>query len=664
MKTQTPVQGNFESKSLLFVLAFLAAFVSIPTNSSHAGELKNSRYTIRPSDYGQGGNRGNSAAFSIASAISETGAKSGSSGWATLRSGINAGLIQPARITDLRIVSSSSRTITLAWTAPVADQERSTGTISGYLVRYSSTGPIANDVNFATATVFTDVFVPASPGQLETRIAGSLLPGTTYFFALESVNSHGVRSDLSAQASTRTAFGTQPLSLVSATEDAPNRKVILTWSNPNPIPELALIVRGQGFQPAVPPSEGVSYNVGDLLGGATVVFSGAGNQFMEQGLALNVTWYYTLFAEGIAKQYSNGVNADANLNLRPLFVSGLSRQLSPDLAQVTIRWSAVIAEEDGLLFVDPNAPTSDELAGYRVYRSTDLFGTSTLIASVGPSVTEYTDALGGEQPFYHLTAIDAQNEEGESSLRKEAMSGDFLLASTEKLYEMRWPSDLEAYVNKGNPTAQNLHITAVSHPEEVEGKVLTSVEFKIRQGDEGQEIELQAFPDADTLISFFYDDSSGQANFGTQAAESVEDIGLFWNNGSKWIKVFGDVDTVAKSITIQTAFAGRYQVRVLARPNEVVFDKSQISNRFITPNNDGKNDSVTFTFGTNSLSAELSGKIFDMHFGFVADLVPGINTDTLKWDAKSNGSVVKSGVYMYRLEAEGQSWTGTVVVIR
>jgi gliding motility-associated-like protein len=86
-------------------------------------------------------------------------------------------------------------------------------------------------------------------------------------------------------------------------------------------------------------------------------------------------------------------------------------------------------------------------------------------------------------------------------------------------------------------------------------------------------------------------------------------------------------------------------------------------NKFITPNGDGLNDAVVFNFDNPKLSS-FQGKIYDIRGAFVADMLPGPVNDSLLWDAKAGGHVVPRGVYMYQIQAEGKTFTGTVVVIR
>lgn len=98
--------------------------------------------------------------------------------------------------------------------------------------------------------------------------------------------------------------------------------------------------------------------------------------------------------------------------------------------------------------------------------------------------------------------------------------------------------------------------------------------------------------------------------------------------------------------------------------------------RVITPNGDTINDFAIFCFD-NPGDVDVSGKIYTLLGGEVADLGPraeripngigcpsGFKPQFLKWDGRSNGMTVQSGVYVYRINADSRIFTGTVVVVR
>lgn len=99
------------------------------------------------------------------------------------------------------------------------------------------------------------------------------------------------------------------------------------------------------------------------------------------------------------------------------------------------------------------------------------------------------------------------------------------------------------------------------------------------------------------------------------------------------------------------------------------------TSRVITPNGDGNNDSAFLCFD-NPADSGISGKIYTLLGSEVASLGPvgrslaGCPAGSLSpnyylsWDGRSNGSVVGSGIYVYRIQAENRIHSGTILVVR
>jgi len=101
--------------------------------------------------------------------------------------------------------------------------------------------------------------------------------------------------------------------------------------------------------------------------------------------------------------------------------------------------------------------------------------------------------------------------------------------------------------------------------------------------------------------------------------------------------------------------------------------------RIVTPNGDQSNNMAIFCFD-NPADSGVAGRIFTLFGSHVADFGPqqtstvagatgcpmGILNKAyyLTWDGKANGVVVRSGVYIYQVRAEGAAFTGTLLVVR
>ena len=104
--------------------------------------------------------------------------------------------------------------------------------------------------------------------------------------------------------------------------------------------------------------------------------------------------------------------------------------------------------------------------------------------------------------------------------------------------------------------------------------------------------------------------------------------------------------------------------------------------RVITPNGDSsKNNGTAFFCFDNPQGSGVTGNIFSLLGSAVATMGPvNVNSGTsgvscpagalagsaqnITWDGRSNGTVVRSGIYVYRITAEERSYTGTLIVVR
>jgi len=102
-------------------------------------------------------------------------------------------LTPPAAVTDLTVVDSTLSSLTLQWTAPGDDSV--TGTATAYRIVYS--GVVITEGNFALADSVLNPPAPQAAGSVETFEVLGLNTGTTYYFALKSVDDEDNLSGIS-----------------------------------------------------------------------------------------------------------------------------------------------------------------------------------------------------------------------------------------------------------------------------------------------------------------------------------------------------------------------------------------------------------------------------------------------------------------------------------
>jgi gliding motility-associated-like protein len=207
--------------------------------------------------------------------------------------------------------------------------------------------------------------------------------------------------------------------------------------------------------------------------------------------------------------------------------------------------------------------------------------------------------------------------------------------------------------------------------------IVRNIEYKLIRSDNKQVIQDLAFSKPESIIAVGYTVVNGQVVAGAPAVQNVsaagppstpDQLSLYWNNGVTWVKVGGSVNLAAQAVQIKSSFLGNYQLRVSQRAPFLSLDAGNVYPRVFTPNGDGFNDRVYFVL-ENPNNVSVTGEIFDLAGRYVATLQPptansGIGT-TLIWDGKdSNGSVVPSGAYIYKIQGEGKTFTGSVAVAR
>ncbi len=513
-----------------------------------------------------------------------------------------------------------------------------------------------------------------------------LTPHITYYFKLASLNWQGDTNFTSILSTLTLPGGPVPITSLALAGDALGRTVTLSWNNPvfaNPAGVTILVSSSPITTSLV---DGAAYPPGTAFGDGSVVGSSAPTPtatYLQGGLKLNTTAYFALYSRDVANTFSVSVSTYIVLNLPPMAAPGLSEQLSADGSSVTLNWWQVTSFLDGTSFNRPFNPISWELDRYDVWRATGIVhSTWTLVASTAAAASSAITALPavGGLYYYKVVSRNAFNGSGADAGMVIDTLGNLYVVDDDGVTRLQIPPFAASVVQpSGNPTGRPLLIRSVDRPQDLGGTVVRSLEFTpyVSPTDVATFLPNAASPSFNIVLG--YQTAGGvvvPSGLGAAGAKALSP-GVMAVNASNTLsayvvgadasatKIFGAVDAVDQTVNVQTGMMGNYQIRTIAQTQSFAFDLSGVSNKVITPNGDGINDTVVFTFD-NPLGSAVLGKIYDIRGGFVADLAPGpIAGSSLKWDGRAgNGGVVSQGVYIYQIRAEGKTFTGTVVVVR
>ena len=147
-------------------------------------------------------------------------------------------------------------------------------------------------------------------------------------------------------------------------------------------------------------------------------------------------------------------------------------------------------------------------------------------------------------------------------------------------------------------------------------------------------------------------------------------IFYYKENIGKWIPIGGKVDTFVHNITANINFVAHYFG--VFEANEVN-RKGKLSNiivtpRIFTPTRGGMEfNAVRINFDIDEPVSKISVKIYDLKGRLIRNLESSgeYGQGNILWDGKDeDGVYVKSGAYIYKIEADGEEYKGTVFVVK
>jgi hypothetical protein len=541
----------------------------------------------------------------------------------------------------LSTTSISSSTIGLAWN-PNNDPS---GT--AFVLEQSTDG-----VTYTAVSTFT----------VAGASVGGLVAGGTYYFQVVATNGNGIPAAPSNIALVFTPTGAGPSTPGGFGASGGLLTVSLTWN------QLPPALQGPGLA-----AYRLLRSTNSALGFVQIATT-TGVAYMDQVLPAGVTEYYKLIAHDVAGNDSAPTSPISAEPFTELPMEPLGITVVPASTTVRFKWTPTSRFFNGTPFVTTGTPNGDELQGYSVFRSTNICDPHYVqISSLTISSTSLTDTNGGLNYYYRFYAF---NSLGVSSTPVTISSlGEFNYFLSDCTSVLTLDSQTSATLSGSVNGIGDIRISASYRPQDVVNGVFQSAQWLASLNGASPIANYALAKPGHYVVAF--DEANGapvpaavkgaasQAVAAAGQAVSVGDLGMYWFNGQQYVKMYGKVDPVGLTVSVDSPNLGIYQVRAQARSTGAVFDISNLSSRVITPNGDGLNDTLIFTYDPGPNNVVAAGKIFDLHGAYVADMAPGPSPSTqLMWNGFMNGVPVHSGVYVYRITGDGKTFTGTAVVAR
>lgn len=578
--------------------------------------------------------------------------------------GITAGM---ADITNLAVSpGAATGTLILSWTEP---DGKGLVLPTAYDIRVSTAGEIINNGQFDAALPLSS-FTSTSPptpgpgGGLASLTVTGLAPSLDYCFAIREHDSNSpeeigawIRNAHTGWNVGNCAYPTAPIaSPANPTATAGLETTILSWNAPSPLPaNLAYYGIYRSTQAA-----------SGFVNLATTTATGFTDEIAAGALPLPNTFYYYV----VSVSTSGGQSAPtptvstSPYTLPPMEPLGLN--VSTTATSVTLSWSPTTRFGDGTPFYNPAAPKPYELEGYVVIRSTELCsGQQVVLSTQTIGAASFTDVTNGDFYFYQIKSSNTLSVSTNTLVLSSL--GDVHLFLDDCVSQMMLTQAQNNELSAArNGLGGDIQIARSFRPQDTGNGIVASAEF-VPMLNGSTPLPDFTFSSPVSVI-LHYDTSNGQPLLQSVSTLGPGDLGLYWFNGEQFYKVYGQVDTYTQTVLIQSPNPGIYQIRSLERTQSgPVFDVSNVLNRVITPNGDGKNDDFIVIYDPGPNNVVPSGRIYDLKGHYIANMkVAGTGVpNTITWDGKAtNGRVVSGGVYVYAIAGGGQNFTGTVIVAR
>lgn len=613
--------------------AALALFISGPARAGVSNSADFTNFTQAVTD---AGGRADALDYKLVSALGQVAQSTAASAAFRGDAGFLPGYFFPGQI-DLDLAGCVTGQLVLEWKAPGNDGYAAGTQAGAYRLIYSTSADLSSPLASPALPA------PAQAGQKQSVTLTGLQPQTTYYFSLiarEVGGTEGVKAPAAADIPNGTGLQFDAFAGYTGF-----RQSLVEWQAQS-IPAGGAACTISSYR---------VYRSTSLSGPFLAIVDTAETKASDTSVLAGSTYYYRVVILNPYDQEIGASGTDAIWVRTAKPMEPVRPRISVAGSSVTMTWQRPNEFLFGLKYDDPDHAREDELWSFRLQRSTDLFGGWSDVALVSSGTAAAVDPAGGAQYYYRVGAENI-TERSLASLILDTAGNGYVVAPGLRSHVFI-PKDGVEELAPDASTAYRIAAATEAFTNEL-GTILSAVRFDVLHGTKTLSEPFRFESGARTRLEF-----TPQAGASVNARPvEIDETSIYWHNGAKWSKIYGRPYAADGWVESDVEYLGRFQLRALTRGKDFFFNPATLSNRFITPNGDGLNDKVVFTFD-NPRDSRVTGRIFDVR-GRLVTTFERTNQFTAEWDGKANGTPVEPGIYLYRLEGDSIVATGTLVVMQ
>ena len=385
------------------------------------------------------------------------------------------------------------------------------------------------------------------------------------------------------------------------------------------------------------------------LGFATVTFTAP--------ISSNTYYIYGVFA-GDSFYKMSATTATVKVIWREFLIDPSPLKLSYSGSNAIIEWSQL--QND-----------INKIKGYWVEKTDQLNGTwakTDFFYTTAPAFAYTSAVVANKDMFYRVKSVAWDDQESKGLVMVEVPAeGQQSVENSKNIY---MSEDFSAWVTIPNQYMTGIYNSTTPLRIVLEKKVnagfLLSYDFYATDeyGKKVDSFDFSAYKKG-VLVTLSYAKliGSGALSPSLVSSNNGKQVGLFWFNGVEWVKVGGTTDVLNNMCYIYVQKLGLYGIKLTTPAQEFTLNK--VAPRIFTPEESSDIINKVRFYFENPDGNEVSIRIYDITGALVKRNLEKEADTIMYWDGTDiDGNFVKTGIYIYQVEAGKKVKNGTIVVAK